>query len=297
MRGPALAAIALCAACGAEVGGNIATTDVGPDDDAALADQDGPGPDAPLGAFSAPQKVAIAGTGAGEDDASLSNSGLEMVFAVANAADSNRKDLFYTSRPDLLSVFGAPTKLPFSVDGSAEETPRFSDDDLTLFFAKTNGTNQLDIFRVTRPTAGTPGFGTPTLVEGVNGTLVDKWFMPCDGNRYLMIIGADIAEGVLGGGLPTVVGDLSTPQSETGPFVTKDCLTTYFASTRPDGALNRIHTSSRTAIGQPWSVPTVVDTFAALGGAQQDPFISNDQRTFVFVSNVDGSNDVYISTR
>lgn len=121
--------------------------------------------------------------------------------------------------------------------------------------------------------------------------------MPCEGNRYLLIIGADIAEGVLGNGAPQVVAELSTTSSETGPFVTRDCLNVTFASTRGDGTTNRLYTSSRTAIGQPWSTPVVLDTFAALGGAQQDPFISDDDRTFVFVSDVGGTNDVYISTR
>ncbi len=121
--------------------------------------------------------------------------------------------------------------------------------------------------------------------------------MPCTGNRYLMILGADIAEGVLGGGPPTVVAELSTARSETGPFVTTDCLTTYFASNRPDGVTNRIYTSSRAAIGAPWSTPTVVTDFALLGGAQQDPFMSKDQRTFMLVSDITGTTDVYISTR
>jgi hypothetical protein len=294
---PAIATIALaCVACSARLGSTVAPGDGELPVDGSPATDDGPEPDAPLGAWGAPQKVGVAATGLAEDDASLSQSGLELVFARVNTTD-NQKDLFYTSRPDLQSAFGPVTKLPFSADNSAEETPRFSDDDLTLFFAKTNAGNALDIHRVTRPAPGSTAWGTPSLVQGVNGALVDKWFMPCDGNRYLMILVADVAEGTLGGGAPTVVGDLSTAQSETGPFVTSDCLTTYFASTRPDGATNRIYTSSRAAVGQPWSTPVVFDDFAALGGDQQDPFLSKDQRTFVFVSNADGTNDVYISTR
>jgi hypothetical protein len=295
MRGPAISAIALLCACKASLTQNqlAGGDDVG--DDAAVAG-DAPTVDAPLGPFGPPQKVAVAGTGnLAEDDGTLSYSGLEMVFAVVNAGDNNRKDLFYTSRPDLQSAFGTPVKLPFSADGTAEETPRFSADDLTLFFAKTNGANNLDIMRVTRPSAGSTSWSAPQLVQGVNSTGVDKWFMPCTGNRYLMIVGQDIGEGVLGGGPPVISAELSSPQTETGTFLTQDCLTAYFASTR-DGT-NRIYTSTRTAIGQPWTTPTVVTDFAALGGAQQDPFLSNDGRTFVLVSNVDGNNDVYISTR
>ena len=173
MRGPAIIALALAAGCEARVGGNPATTDA-VDDDGPAAD-DGPAPDAPLGAFGAPQKITIAADDtAREDDGTLSHDGLELVFAVQNPDDGNRKDLFYASRPDLASAFGPATKLPLSGNGTSEETPRFSDDDLTLYFAKTVADNGLDIHRVTRPSAGAPNFGTPAIVQGVNSTGVDK---------------------------------------------------------------------------------------------------------------------------
>ena len=294
MRGPAIIALALATGCEARLGRHQAPAGTPAHHEGATGD--GPAPDAPLGAFGAPQKITIAADDtAREDDGTLSHDGLELVFAVQNPDDGNRKDLFYASRPDLASPFGPASKLPLSGTGTSEETPRFSDDDLTLYFAKTVANNGLDIHRVTRPSAGAPNFGTPAIVQGVNSTGVDKWFMPCDGDRYLLIIGADIAEGVLGQGAPTIDDDLSSADGETGPFVTRDCLTVHFASTRLGP--NKIFTSKRAAIGQPWSPPVEVDTFAALGGAQQDPFISDDTRIFMFVSDVDGTNDLYISTR
>lgn len=294
MRG-CLGIAALLAACGARIDANQANPDASPDDIDAADDIDAR-TDAPLGAFGPPAKIGAAADPAlQEDDGTLSYSGLELVFAVQNAADNNRKDLYLSSRADLASAFGPAMLLPFSAIGTSEETPRFSADDLTLFFAQTNGTNALDIFRVTRPAAGSLAWGMPQSVAGVNTTAVEKWFMPCDNNRYLVIVGGDLAEGVLGGGLPVVVPELSSTASETGTFLTQDCLTVYFASTR-DGT-NRIYTATRTAVGQPWTTPTTVDFFAVLGGDQQDPFIATDQRTFVFASNADTTNDIYISTR
>ena len=156
MRGPAIIALALATGCEARVGGNLAADGTPADDDGSTGD--GPAPDAPLGAFGAPQKITIAADDtAREDDGTLSHDGLELVF------------------------------------------------------------------------------------------------------------------------------------------VTRDCLTVHFASTRLGP--NKIFTSKRAAIGQPWSPPVEVDTFAALGGAQQDPFISDDTRIFMFVSDADGTNDLYISTR
>lgn len=292
MRGLAVIAIALTG-CEARLGGDV--VDDALPGDGPLFSGDTSEPDAPLGDFGQPQLITVAGDQAlPEDDGSLSHSGLELVFAVAS---NGQKDLFYTSRPNLQSAFGPATKLPLSGATTSEETPRFSDDDLTLYFAKTVGTNNLDIHQVTRPNAGVPNFGTATVVPGVNSAGVDKWFMPCVDNRYLIIIGADIGEGVRGQGAPTLVAELNSPQGETGPFVTKDCLNVTFASGR--GGTTQLYTSSRTAVGQPFSTPVLLDiaSFAMLGGQQQDPFISDDNRTFVFVSDIGGTNDVYISTR
>jgi len=60
---------------------------------------------------------------------------------------------------------------------------------------------------------------------------------------------------------------------------------------------NRIYTSTRAAVTDPWPAPTMVSDFLALGGNQEDPWMSPDQRTFVFASDVSGTKDVYLSSR
>ena len=132
-------------------------------------------------------------------------------------------------------------------------------------------------------------------MTGLASGVIEKWFAPCDGGRYLVILGTDVAEGTVPNA-PTVVASLSSGQSETGTFITKDCRTAYFASVR--SGTNLIYMSTREAVTDPWPPPTLVADFAALGGDQQDPWISPDQRTFVLASNAaGGQNDVYISTR
>src|SRR6188768_253790 len=124
MRGMILGIAACAAACGAGVG-NADTVDAGGDDDVA-PDIDAPVDAEVLGAFGTPQKIAVAAlANLQEDDGTLSYSGLELVFAVQNAGDNNRKDLFYTSRATPTAAFDPPTLLPFSAVGTAEETPRF----------------------------------------------------------------------------------------------------------------------------------------------------------------------------
>jgi hypothetical protein len=275
--------------------GNQGGPDGTPGIDAA-PDIDGP---VALGPWRAPERVLEAGTTAGEDDGSLSSNMLEMVFSIQDPAANNTKDLWYMSRPSVTGQWSAPVKLPFNVTGSSDETPRFSPDNLTLYFAsnRAGGKGGLDIYKVRRTAVGGTWLAPEHLPnESTTGT--DKWFMPCpNGNSYLTILGNDIGEGTLGSA-PTVNAQLSDPTgTETGPFLFADCKTVYFASTR-SGA-NRIYVSTRPSIGATWLMPQIVNDFIdlGLGGQQEDPFVSADQRTFVLVSDVLGSKDVYISTR
>lgn len=249
-----------------------------------------------LGAWGAPAAVPGANTALQEDDGSPSSTTLELVFAVANAADANRKDLYIQTRASVTAAWSAPQLLPFSQVGSSEETPRFSGDDLTLYFAsdRAGGLGGLDIYKVTRPSVG-GAWSSPAAVPGVNSTGTDKWLAPCGGQRYLMVVGGDLAEGTLGGGAPTLVTSLSSAGSEIGAFLTQDCLTAYYAS-NSSGAL-ALYTSTRATPNAAWPAPTAVVDFAALGGAQEDPWESPDHRTFALVSNVSGTKDVYLSTR
>jgi len=285
-------ALTLCA-CNASIGDGPV--------DAGTDPIDAPTSDAPpdalvLGAWGSPALVPGASSTASEDDESLSSTTLEMVFAIVNTADANRKDLYYQSRPSPAGTWTTPQKLPFSLTGSSEETPRFSGDDLTLYFAsdRTGTLGGLDIYKVTRPTVGGT-WGTVAHVAGASSTANDKWLAPCGADRYLMVVGGDLAEGTFGGGAPTIVTALSSTAAEIGAFMTQDCLTTYFASAS-SGTL-QLYTSTRTAVTAAWPAPTAVTDFAALGGAQEDPWVSPDNRTFAFVSNISGTKDVYLSTR
>jgi hypothetical protein len=250
-----------------------------------------------LGPWGAPARVIGADTTAVEDDGSLSSTGLEMVFAVVDPAANNTKDLWYMSRTSQTATWSSPVKLGFNVTVS-DETPRFSPDDLTLYFAsaRTGGPGGLDIYRVTRTAVGPAATWTaPVLVPGVSTAGVDKWFTPCPGGTtYMTILGNDVGEGTLGNP-PTVCAELSSGSTETGTFVSPDCKTIYFASNRT--MTNRIYTSTRPAVGMPWSAPVLVETFQGVGGNQEDPWMSTDQRTFMFVSDARGSKDVFVSTR
>ena len=284
--------------CGASITGSGASSDAASGDDGASSDGVAAIDAAPLGRWSTPGKVTPAATGAAEDDVTLSSDALELIFAVEA---TNGKDLYYTARASKSDPWQQPaTKLPFSASTTSEETPRFSADDLTLFFASNrNGAATLDIYYVRRSARGSSDWSLPARLDAVSSdTLVDKWFMPCSNDRYVMAQGApgdgtDLVEGIVGGAAAKVITELSSADNDTGPFLTQDCLTIYFASARTGDA--RIYTSQRAAVTDPWPAPSPVLDFPIAGtnDGQEDPWLSPDGRTFAFARN----KDVYLSTR
>jgi hypothetical protein len=294
-RPPTWSLLWLLSACDAQI------SDVPPDGTSAEADA-APGVDAGidavrLGPWSPPLKVPAAATAATEDDVTLSSDGLELIFAIAAGGS---KDLYYTSRASRDAPWSPATMVPFDSPFS-EETPRFSPDDKTLYFSSDRaGIGSLDIYAVPHAAPDNLSWGTVREIASVNtAALVEKWYAPCAGGHYALVQTAgnatDLFEGIQGGGAPTPIDVLNTTATETGAFLTRDCLTIYFASNRlmPE----QIYTSHRDSLTSPWKQPAPVVDFATLGGNQEDPWLSADGRVFVFASNAGGNKDIYISTR
>src|SRR5262249_17924092 len=158
---------------------------------------------------------------------------------------------------------------------------RFSADDRALYFASDRaGNGTLDIYTVRRSAPGTTDWGTPATLDLVNtATNVEKWFMTCGNDRYVMAqgvpgMGTDLVEGILGGDPAKPITELNSPNNDTGPFLTPDCLTIFFASNRSGTAM--IYTAQRPAITMPWSSPMPVLDFPVAGSTnnQEDPWLS-----------------------
>lgn len=301
MRRPATPCLLLLfAACGANITGTAETAhDAGVVDTARVPDATA---DAlTLGPWSAPAAFPAGATSVDEDDVTLSSTALEMIFAVSGATG---KTLYYTSRKAIGAAWTPIEPLPFSSTMS-DETPRFSGDDMTLYFSsdrnKTSG--DLDIYTVSRAMTGSnAAWGKVAPVPGINTTAVEKWFAPCGNGRFVVVqartdTGTDLLEGTLGGAAPAPLDVLDSAMNETGAFLTQDCLTIYFASNRNTRV--QIFVSHRKAIDQPWQQPVTVDDFKIGAGTdnQEDPWLSPDGRTFAFASDASGSKDIYLSTR
>ena len=227
-----------------------------------------------------------------EDDATLSSTQTELYFAIANAT----KDLYVMKRATPQDPWGPKTALPFNTTTAAEETPRLSPDDLTLYFGRAG-----DIYVATRPSVAQP-WSAATSLASVNTTNYEKWLAVCNGN-YFMISrlnganGQDLYQGQLGNGAGTLVTQLSSASSEISTFLSSDCLTVYFASNREAGN-NQIFTATRTSITAPWSTPVIVNDFGPATD-NEDPWLSPASDTFVFASvrALATTKDLYISTR
>lgn len=299
---PAWSPLLLLFACKAQISGAPV-----PDLDAAAAMTDAPAliidaPPAidappPLGAWSMPQKIDVASSGSVEDDVTLSSNTLELFFAING---SKGKNLFYASRTSTTSPWTPAVPVSFNSASQSDETPRLSADDQTLYFASGRGGNgTLDIYQTTRPAAGSTEWTMPVPLDNTVNTTAsnEKWFMLCTTDHYLMVQGTNLVEGFIGGAGAVPAAPLNAIGNQTGTFVTPDCLTIYFASSR-SGQTRMFH-SQRARVTDPWDDPSEVLDFASVGGNQEDPWIAPDQRTFAFASDAvaAGNKDLYLSTR
>lgn len=306
MRG-CLAFIALLCACNARLG-QVANNDTNQDgggssmfQDGGATDPDGTvGPDAPLGPWGTPAMIANAGpTGASVDDPTMSSDTLDVIYAV-QLSGASTKALYEMTRASASSQWSAAVKRTELDIGTSEESPRLSENNMTIYYGVDG-----DIYSATRTAIG-QAFGTPAKLGAVNTGSYQKWFAICD-NDVAMVsrsnpttANMDLFEGTLTDGLPTVASELNSTSNEISTFLSKDCLTVYFASNRTAGE-TQIYTATRMAVGQPWTTPVNAPTpFSSSDGTDnEDPWVSTDQRTFLFagIRGAVTTKQLYISTR
>jgi hypothetical protein len=302
----------VASACSAKLGGQSSDGPTAPVIDGPVhvdAAIDSPMVDA-LPAWSAP--AAVPGANAPTmniDDETLSNSQLEIYFGIIDdSLTGDPKQLWMMSRPTVNDAWGSAMELDSafnapavgSGDAPTEEGPRLTPNDLTLYWGR-DGT----IYAATRTTTSDPWTVQGPVTQVNTAGEYGKWLAVCD-NGYFMISrangsnGQDFYEGQLGGnnGPGTVVTELNSTANETSTFLSNDCLTTYFASSRSGSS--QIYTATRPTVASTWTTPTEVATFDTATD-DEDPWISNDQLTFYFASTrFGGTNDnkgVFVSTR
>ena len=284
----------LLAACKAELSGNDSAdaSNSQPDTGTTVLDA---GPDAQvvLGAWGTATLVPGASDDTlAEDDATLSSNKLELYFKRNDAGDNN---LYLMTRASATGAWSMPQALGVLNSTVAEESPRLTPDDKTMYFGR-NG----QIYKSTRAAVGQP-WGAPTEVTALNTTAYEKWADVCDTgyaivSRMTTSNDQDLFEGTVTGGATTAITAFNTVSAEQGTLLSTDCLHLYFQSNR-DNAQFDLFEATRTTATALWSSPTKMIDFNTTTSSEEDPWVSTDQRVFVFASNVNGTKDVFISTR
>jgi len=289
--GGRLALVAVLAACSAKLHQGGETPDATVADGKNRTNQDAPASDAPasLGPWGTPQTIPGANDPTlAEDDGTPNQALTELYFGVVNA--NTAKDLYWMQRASATAPWGPKTLLYQSANN--DESPRLSLDELTLYFGR-NG----DIYQMQRSAIGQP-WGAATIVPAVNvvgNATYEKWMAVCAGGYYMLSRDSDLWEGTLGSP-PTKVTSLSTAGSEISTWLSADCKTVMFART-PTGGQSDIYISTRANPTDPWPAATLLPDFNTTTSNEEDPWMSNDMRAFVFASNAGGTKDLYLSTR
>jgi hypothetical protein len=246
-----------------------------------------------LGAWGTPVAVVGANSALPEDDATLSSNKLEIYFKRTDAGPDN--NLYVMTRASESAAWSAPAAVtPLNTTTANEESPRLSSNDLTMYFGRGG-----EIYKSIRTSTTSP-WQAPTIVTPLNTTANEKWADVCDSgyaivSRAVTGQGQDLIEGTVTAGATVSLATINTTSNEQGTLLTSDCLHLYFQSDRA-GTFD-IYTSSRASVSSPWGAPTMLPDFNTTTLTEEDPWISTDQRTFVFVNNSSGNKDVYISTR
>jgi Tol biopolymer transport system component len=127
-----------------------------------------------LDPFGAPQAVAEVNTSDGEAGPSISADGLTLYFGSNRL--NQRDDLFYATRSDVNSPFGAAIAISELNTAQQDYSPSITTDGLTLYYVfrdDDSGTPQ-EIWTASRPNLNSP-FSTPHRVEELYIAGVDTW--------------------------------------------------------------------------------------------------------------------------
>jgi hypothetical protein len=266
-------------------------------------------PDAPLGAFGAPQPVSELSSPNLDDDPALSDDLLE-IFWTSSRAGSSSCDIWTSVRADPTAPWPAPTNVAELNSGLCDSGASLSHDGKTLYLASTrlDPMNALaDVFVATRSGRGSP-WSTPVLVEELMSPAQDgSPSLTVDERVGIMfstrISGDDLFEvrrasaGAVWG-TPIERADINTSSRDRSPSVSTDGLTIWFISDRPGGlGLNDIYEATRPALDSPFG-PAVNLRELNTPDSEDDPWVSPDGRTIFWAGkSAAGDSEIFMATR
>lgn len=247
----------------------------------------------------------------------ISKDGLSLYFQSQRFGGFGDADIYVARRESVDLPWEWPVNLGETINTDAfEGFAALSRDEHHLFFVRPSAPGLGDVWVSYRKDVhhdlGESGWETPTLlgpaVNTAAGDFGPSFFEDRKGglpqlyfhsNRPGGLGGADIyvADAF---GPAVLVQQLSSPQGDADPAISRNGLEVFFHSDRPGGAgAVDLWVSVRDSVFDPWSPPVNLGTTVNSPFSDLAPAISSDRETLFFTSNRPGFglNDIYVTTR
>lgn len=261
---------------------------------------------APVNAEQVPGAAASLNTPAVDGCVSLSRDGTEIYF---NSNRAGSQDIYVANRATASGPFGAPVRLPDSINTAATEFCPTSVQGKFLYFSRSRADDPGDLY-VSRK--GPKGWSEPqSLGPAVNSPLMEEAadFFADHTGRTVMVFsrrqangaGGQILQSVEGGPATLVPGGPNAGGSNNRPTVTHDGLTMFFDSTRPGGLGGPdLWVASRQSTMHAFHSATPLTALNA-GGFDARPSLSWNGEELFFSSDRSGSEstapDIWVARR
>jgi hypothetical protein len=250
----------------------------------------------------------------------ISKDGLTFYFQRGNALSTDpalREDLWISQRTSEKSAWGTPTRLPATVNSTANERAAFeSPDGHWLFFASDRaGGTDFDIYVSWRQhTHDAAGWQAPVKIDALSTAGFDSgpsvFEDDATGSLQMYLVsnptgpqnaGVDIYQSSQGAdgswAAPQRVDELNSAFAEGRPYIRHDGLEIFFNSARPGAGLTDIWFATRGSPSETWSAPQLAPGINT-AFAENIPALSWDGRTLYFSSNRSGTQgEIYFATR
>jgi hypothetical protein len=249
----------------------------------------------------------IEDTGAIDDDPTVTDDGLVLVWNSDRDEHGGAPHLFLSTREDPAARFGPPSRLDGLATTAGETTPELCPDGTCLHFATVfdGGVGSYDIVRSAR--AGDGELLAPTLIEGINSPQKDDG--PAFARSGLEVIFASDRDGTQrlfratrprvddAWGAPLPVQGLEPTDFQGGPALSADGRVLYFhATTSGEPTQLHIYRAFRAEEDARFGAGELVEELASEGN-DLDPHLAADGRSLYFASDRDGSYALYVARR
>lgn len=219
--------------------------------------------------------------------------------------------IFSTARPDPSAPFVSAVLTAGVNSNASEGTPIESFDGRTLYFYSTRpgGPGNRDLWSATRPDRAS-NFGAPAPLAAINGPGVDH--LPWLSRDELTLVFSSIRPGGAGDGdlwvahrdapdqdfsEPVPLDGINSPASEGRAALSSDQRSIIFASARPAGrGAFDLWTATRASIDDPFGDAENLDELNG-PSSEIDPFLSEDGRELLFISDRRGRAEIWRATR